>query len=472
MLRCAGCGGLVSEFAARCPACRRSTDDAERPPPEPEAASGDPGEVAEPETVEVEPAPTPANHRFAVGRPVGHGRWVMVAAAAAVIVAGTVLGVRAISGPSSRHHGVPAASTNTTLVSGETGAAVAPSSAPTDAVPSLTPGAFPLTSNVGGSTGNVLTVLGSVGLGSQAPTFGSGGSQLILAGADVYAFQVSRGGGITEVDRVDVAHMAVASGTQLAGCSAGASISTGVLAVLSDPTCRATGATVLQLLDPVTLRVRASSTVAPAGGVLARPEGIYVSQRGRIGVYSAANLAPDGGFAVDVSGTADQPGGPIAADPRSEILWVSVPCSCPSMPVVDIVSLATGHVIGRFSVPAVTEANPQGMGDDAWVIFATGTMSAAERFSPSGQALTPTIQTGVNSANMQVTGLHLWVGETTTPLLHLSCRSLSTGAPQGQVVIQTPGLGPPLFFLGADNSHVYLGVGDRLLVYRPVGPCA
>jgi hypothetical protein len=29
MLRCAGCGDLVSEFAARCPACRRSTDDAD-----------------------------------------------------------------------------------------------------------------------------------------------------------------------------------------------------------------------------------------------------------------------------------------------------------------------------------------------------------------------------------------------------------------------------------------------------------
>ena len=62
MLRCRGCGELVSEFAARCPECHASTDDAEPLPLEPEAApSPAPAPAAQPPPAGPNPpAPDPA----------------------------------------------------------------------------------------------------------------------------------------------------------------------------------------------------------------------------------------------------------------------------------------------------------------------------------------------------------------------------------------------------------------------------
>jgi hypothetical protein len=65
MLRCSGCGELVSEFAARCPACHRGIDDAVEIP-EPELSS--PGSPEAPIVAETIPTDDPASsiptHRF------------------------------------------------------------------------------------------------------------------------------------------------------------------------------------------------------------------------------------------------------------------------------------------------------------------------------------------------------------------------------------------------------------------------
>ncbi|MGH9115925.1 MAG: hypothetical protein ACRDWW_08870, partial [Acidimicrobiales bacterium] len=104
MLRCAGCGDLVSEFAARCPECRHTTDDAEElPDPHPEPAP-------EPEPQQAAPARAPAPAAPAEREDPGHGpgrrRGVLFGAvAAAIVVAGVVAGVEAASGPAVRSTG-------------------------------------------------------------------------------------------------------------------------------------------------------------------------------------------------------------------------------------------------------------------------------------------------------------------------------------------------------------------------------
>ena len=120
MLRCHGCGELVSEFAARCPQCHAGTDDAEQLPlyPDPAAPETAPPETSPPHT----PAPEPAGfdlsgpHRQTAGlgppaaayEPAHHaGPWwparrrpaIIVASVTVAAVVAVVLAVTAVSRP-------------------------------------------------------------------------------------------------------------------------------------------------------------------------------------------------------------------------------------------------------------------------------------------------------------------------------------------------------------------------------------
>jgi hypothetical protein len=97
MLRCAGCGDLVSEFAARCPACRSSTDDAAEVDEPPEGkmlegavvgAGGGGGTSLEPPLDPTESMPADGQRRGGAWRPRPKTLLAMVAAA---VVAGSWL---------------------------------------------------------------------------------------------------------------------------------------------------------------------------------------------------------------------------------------------------------------------------------------------------------------------------------------------------------------------------------------------
>lgn len=82
MLECAGCGGLVSEYAARCPACGHTTDDA-RDIPDPPAESTSP-------LPDLTPADRPPIGQSVEPRTVAWWLRRPTLAAAAVVVAGAV----------------------------------------------------------------------------------------------------------------------------------------------------------------------------------------------------------------------------------------------------------------------------------------------------------------------------------------------------------------------------------------------
>ncbi len=96
MLRCAGCGDLVSEFAARCPACHWSTDDAgevdDQPPGAMAGASvvwvgGSGGTVLEPDLDPTGPIPADGRYRRE------WRRWtILLAVVVTAIVGGSWLG--------------------------------------------------------------------------------------------------------------------------------------------------------------------------------------------------------------------------------------------------------------------------------------------------------------------------------------------------------------------------------------------
>lgn len=306
---------------------------------------------------------------------------------------------------------------------------------------------------------SILTPVGSVALGFQP-------AGLVLAGSTVYAFGWPAGGA-TQVVRIDLAAGAVSARARLPGCVRAASVANGPLAVLSGPSA-ADGCLVgdrLWLLDPANLAVRTARAVPASSDVLARPDGVYVSQRGRVSLYAPETLALLSGFAVEPSDQSGIPGGALGADPRSTVLWVGIPNG--RHPVVEAISLVNHRLLGIAKISAVEEGSPQGAGDDSWVIFATGMLSEVELVAPDGRQLAAVGQVGPNSTTEQVTGRHLWTYYDLGDGSHLTCRSLATGAAQGSETVG--GSGGPAF--GADNTHVYLASGTTLDIYKPAGVC-
>ncbi|MGH9057523.1 MAG: hypothetical protein ACRDYY_16940 [Acidimicrobiales bacterium] len=108
MLRCAGCGDLVSEFAARCPACRHTTDDAEElPEPEPDREPATEPRAQETPALAIAAEPGDPGHASTPRR-----RGVLFGVvAAAVVVAGAVAGFGATSRPAVRSTGASAPGT-------------------------------------------------------------------------------------------------------------------------------------------------------------------------------------------------------------------------------------------------------------------------------------------------------------------------------------------------------------------------
>lgn len=102
MLRCAGCGELVSEFAARCPACRHETDDAEDVPavPGPSATprAGDAAEGPTPYGPEVQSSGTSPGRR-------GRAGW--LGAGTVTVLAAVILSVMLASTGSGDPRSVP-----------------------------------------------------------------------------------------------------------------------------------------------------------------------------------------------------------------------------------------------------------------------------------------------------------------------------------------------------------------------------
>lgn len=307
----------------------------------------------------------------------------------------------------------------------------------------------------------LLVPLAAIPLGFQP-------ARLVLGGNDVYVIGLPHAG-VTELARVNVAAEAVQARVDVAGCVAAASLTGGSLVVLAGRIAAnlCLSATSLQVRDPTTLSVRAARAVPPSADVLARPGAIYVSQPAQVAIYSLATLAPLGSIAVPPADQSALRGAALAADPRSDVLWIGIPNGM--QPLAIAVSFATHRVLGQTKTFAVEEPVPQGFGDDAWLIYATGMMSAVSLVAPDGRVLVQPISSGPNSAVEQVTGRHLWTAYSLNGAT-VDCRSLPTGAIEGSATVSAnDGAFPPAF--GADNSHVYLGLTAGLQVYRPSGPC-
>ena len=304
----------------------------------------------------------------------------------------------------------------------------------------------------------IVAPLESVELGGTVKT-------AVLAGPVVYAvgYPVH---GASILRRVSVPTGAVTASITLPGCVGGASVSNGALAVLSESDANCATATSLRLLDPITLRTIWERPVPASGDVLARTNGIYVSQKGHISIYDDNTLAFARSVAIDSSPPL-YAGVYLAADPDSDVLWAGI--ASDRYPVMDAVSLITYRVLSRTPLEAVTAGLPQGMGDDTWVIYATGMMSAVELITSTGHVVARLGGIGANYAVEQVTGRHVWTGFALDDALSLSCRSLISGGVQGRTLLATPGQTPRL--IGADNGYVYVSVANELRVYRPVGTC-
>lgn len=289
--------------------------------------------------------------------------------------------------------------------------------------------------------------------------------KLVLAGTDVYAI------GQTTIDRIDVAKERVVASTQLPGCVTAASIGGGVLAVLSTAAAGCPGGQVasrITVLDPVTLAVLSYRDINPAVDVVARPEGIYVSMQSSIVEFTKTALTVSRSITVPASQQSGIPGASIGADPRSQVVWASIPCSCSSEPQVVAVSLQTWTILGSTRIGAVVGAEVQGYHDDAWLGYATGNFSAASLISPSGRVLASIQPLGTNAAVIIVTGRHLWSAnavETDT----IACYALNSGTQQGSTSLPPPA-GTAAF--NADTAHVYLVNGNTLDIYRPSAGCA
>ena len=112
VLRCRGCGELVSEFAARCPQCHAGTQDAEElpldPPTDPPAETA-PAPPTDPPGVPAPPPPATASYRDIEPAPLPSRRSRPVKTAAGVVAVLTVAGVIALTlAPSgSRHEANP-----------------------------------------------------------------------------------------------------------------------------------------------------------------------------------------------------------------------------------------------------------------------------------------------------------------------------------------------------------------------------
>lgn len=324
------------------------------------------------------------------------------------------------------------------------------------------------------------TVLANPSIDSATPTAGGGGPilvpvgvvsltfpawELVLAGTDVYAI------GQTRIDRINVVEDRVVASTQLPGCITGASVGGGVLAVLSTTAVGCPAGQVasrITVLDPVSLAVHSYRDIQPAVDLLARSDGIYVSMRSSIVEFTRAALTASRSIAVPASQQSGIPGASIGADPRSQVLWASIPCSCLSEPQVVAISLRTWTILDTTRIGAVLGAEVQGYHDDAWLDYATGNFSAASLLSPNGRVLATIQPLGTNAAKIIVTGRHLWSAnavETDT----ISCYALNSGTQQGTISLPPPA-GSAAF--NADSSHVYLVNGDTLVIYRPSAGCA
>ena len=283
---------------------------------------------------------------------------------------------------------------------------------------------------------------------------------IVPAGPVVYALSMRNG--TVGVVRMDITKQAVTARRSFRGNSVRASVGGGRLAVLT------TSPTTIRELDLRTLQTDASAMLStPAADVLARPEATYVSTPGHILALDPQTLRTRRSVRVDDSPAASgAKGAAIAADPRSQILYAGIPNGQGPPPVVDVVDLRAGRVIARPTVDAVVDAEPQGYGDDAWVVFATGMMASAERLDPTGKKLAQIGPIGPNSSTIAVTGRHLWTFSPST-FAPIACRDLSTGAVQGSAAHPEVGVAA-----AADNTHVYLSVDDSLLVFTPSGRCA
>jgi hypothetical protein len=289
---------------------------------------------------------------------------------------------------------------------------------------------------------------------------------LVPAGPVVYA--IGAASGRVTVARVDITTRTPTARRTFSGEGVHASVGGGQLAILLTPerSPNTPPPATVQLLDLDTLATVASRDLTTAATVLARPEATYVSTPGRILALDPKTLHTIRTIDVDNYPKQHASGAEIAADPRSHILYAGIPNSYGPLPPVDIVDLRTGRVIARRGVPAVVVAEPQGYGDDGWIVFATGNFASAELLNPAGKVLTGFGPIGPNSSSIVVTGRHLWTFPTAEGF-PLTCRNLRSGAVQGSAQHQRIEAAS-----AADNTHVYLAHDSTLSVFTPSGACA
>lgn len=304
-----------------------------------------------------------------------------------------------------------------------------------------------------------LAATGSIPLGAPA-------SLLVTAGPDVYTLE-PRGQQGTRVEHVAVPDRRVVSTRTLAGTPVSASIGRTlvVLTRLGRRDGPTTGPAVLTVLDARSLRVLRSRRLRDISSVVTRPQGIYTAIPGKLLELDPLTLATVRTLTIDAD--PQQPvGAQLGADPRSHIIYLGIPCGCVSQPVVDVVDFDRWAVIGRTHVPAVVDAVPQGVGDDAWLTYATGMMAAIQRITPLGRTTASRGGVGSNSTTSVVTGTRLWTFNALDPAV-VVCDDLATGQADAHSLVT----GDATAF-GADDNHVYVAIARRLQLYRPAGRCA
>ncbi|HMC41651.1 MAG TPA: hypothetical protein VKI20_01475 [Acidimicrobiales bacterium] len=265
-----------------------------------------------------------------------------------------------------------------------------------------------------------------------------------------------------DVVRVDLPTRSVTARATLQGTPTGAAVSATGLYVVAGGT--GGSPTTLIRLDPVSLAVQ-NQVARPGLGsqVVARADGVYLAPGVALERRDPQSLAAKGSVPLPAhDDVAD-----LAADPRASVLWVALPAQDPPLTLVEV-DLGSFRVLrSRRDLGGVHGGKVSGLGDDAWVGFATGTQSTAERVRASDAATIATFQAAMpNRAVYTVSGTKLWFSG--GQAAGLGCADLSTGAVQG-----TSEVAADTSPFAADTHVAVLGdqVGGAVRLLVPAPAC-
>jgi hypothetical protein len=307
----------------------------------------------------------------------------------------------------------------------------------------------------------------AVGAQSVVALAGLAPDRMLLGGNDVWVF--GRRAGRPAAARVQVDTMTVAATRQLAHPVCSESVSHDELvAVVSRAGSCGSLTRALVRLDPTTLAPGPLVADVTGGDVLVRPDAVFDVASGVLERRDRATLAVTNTLPL---GARRGVFANMAADPRSDRLWVVLYAPEPMSSELVEVDLAHLRVLGSVPLDARNGAIPYGDGNTVWVGGATELRAAVTQLADGLRVGARAFDGATWHAFFAWSGSHLWEYDAQPggrPALQ--CAGVN-GDPLGATSLP---VSTPPGVLHADRTHVYLSAqgSDRLLVLTPAVACA